>query len=136
MSGFETDGELPILLMGATTMIVNKQCQPQNAEQQHLNCRCCVKTRKFLPKNVGNAIAESRFNKVKDKLPKDQMQKLTHFVHTARELTTQHTFAGVAQTRLRDPRGARPKVLMIQWSKVGNQELSHKMFRHLSSKIF
>ena len=40
---------------------------------------------------------------MKNKLPKDQMQKHTHIVHTAKEQTAQQTYARIAQTGLVDP---------------------------------
>ena len=43
MSGIETDGELPISTMSTTRMTLNKQTQPQSAEQQQTICRYCKK---------------------------------------------------------------------------------------------
>ena len=85
MSGLEIDGRLPIPTMATRTTTVNKQTQPQNAEQQQTICRYCK-----------NVIKECRNDKVKIKLPKRQMWRHTHLVHTAKELTTQQTFAGMA----------------------------------------
>ena len=54
----------------------------------------------MLLKNAGNAFAKSRRDNKKNKQLKDELQKHTHPVHFAKELTTQQTCAGMAQMRL------------------------------------
>ena len=49
---------------------------------------------------------------VKNKLLKDQMQKLTQPAHTVKELTTRQRCAEKAQRRLTDPKDTKLKVLM------------------------
>ena len=53
-------------------------------------------------KNAENEFAKNKNDEVRINLPKDQMQKHTNFVHTAKELTTQRTCAGMAHMRLTD----------------------------------
>ena len=43
LSGFQTAGELPVPRMATTTTTVNKETQPENAEQQQIICRFCKK---------------------------------------------------------------------------------------------
>ena len=59
--------------------------------------------------NVGNAFVKSRNVRIKNKLPKDLMQK-----HTAKELTTQLTCAGIAQTGQTDLTDTKVKIITIQ----------------------
>ena len=42
------------------------------------------------------------------------MQKHTHPVHTAKQITTQHTSVGMAQLRQMDPKCTKLKILTIQ----------------------
>ena len=86
-------------------------------------------------KNVRNAFVQNRSVRVKNKLPKDQMQKHTHTVDTAKELTTQQTCSRMVQTRLTDLKGTKLKTMIIQYTRVINQERLRKMPRSLSSKI-
>ena len=123
LRGLETAGELPIPTMATTTTttIVNKQTQPQNAEQQQITFGFCK-----IPENA----------RIKNKLPRDQMKKHTHTAHTAKELTTQQTCAGMAQPRLRDLKSKNQKIILIQQMRVINLKRQHKMPRRLSSKTF
>ena len=136
LSGLETDGELPIPAMATTTTTVNKKTQPRNAQQQQIVCRL-AKNQELSSKNVGNALVKSMSFRVKKKLPKDQMQKHSHPVHTAEQLTTQKTWADadMAQTRLTDPKGTKLRILTTQQTTFINQERVYKMSQLLSSGI-
>ena len=127
LSGLETDGELPIPKMTITTTTINKQTQAQNAEKQQIICRYCKKNQNMSSKNAENAFAKNKNYRVKNNLPKDQMQKHTHHVHTAEVLITHRTCAGMAQTRLTDLEDTKLKILIIQQTTVINQERLHKM---------
>ena len=50
-SGLRTDRESPIPTIATTTTTVNKQTQPQSAEQQQILCRYCEKPRHVLKEN-------------------------------------------------------------------------------------
>ena len=71
---------------------------------------------------------------MKTKLPKNQMQKHTHLVHTAKWQTTQHTCAEMAQELLKDKKDTKLTTIKIQETKALNQECLQEMPRPLSSK--
>ena len=85
-------------------------------------------------KNTKNALAKSRNDQVKNKPPKDEIQKQTNIFHTAEELITQQTLVGTAQMRLTDPKDTEVKILVTQQMTVLNKEHLPKMPRHLSSR--
>ena len=58
------------------------------------------------------------------------MQKYTHPVHTAKELATKQTSADMAKTQVKDPKGTKLRIMVIQQMKVINQERPNKMLRH------
>ena len=49
-------------------------------------------------------ICEEQERQGENKLPKEETQKHIHFAHTAKELTTQQTFAGVPRMQQIDPK--------------------------------
>ena len=118
LGGWETHGELSIPTMTTTTKTLNKQTQPQKAEQLQDFCRYCKK-----PGHVirDSTLGKNRNDKVKNNVPKDRMQKHTHLVNIAKELTTHQTCAGTAQTRLIDLRDTKLKNLISQQTTVINQ---------------
>ena len=85
--------------------------------------------------NAGNAFIKSRNVRAKNKLPKGQIQKHAHPVHTANELITKQTCAGMAQTLLKNLKRTKLTIIMIQETRVINQEHLHRTPQHLSSKI-
>ena len=112
----ETDGELSIPTMATTTTTVNKQTQPQ--QQQTISRHC---------KKPGHMLNECRKRIRKEqeqqgeKTAQNQPQKHTHLVYTAKELSTEQTCAGMAQTRILDPKDVKLKFLTTQQSRVLNQ---------------
>ena len=114
--------------MSTTRMTVNKQTQPQSAKQQQSFADNAKSLDNSL-KNAENSFAKSIHNKVKSKQPRDQIQKHTHFVHTAKEVTTQQTSAGMAQMRPIDSKDTKLKILMTQQTTVLNQERLQKIPR-------
>ena len=105
----ETDGHLFTPTMATTTTTVDKQTQPQNAEQQQMFCQTCKKKQDMSLMKVENVFVKSRNAKVKN-----YIQKHTHPVDTANELTTQQTRAGRARTRLTDLKGTKLTIVLIQ----------------------
>ena len=73
---------------------------------------------------------------MRNKLPKEQMQKHTHHAHTTEELTIQQICAEMAQTWLTHLAGTKLEIALIQKTRVINQERLLKMLRRFSSKLF
>ena len=48
MNGLETDGELTISTIATAATTINKQIQPQSAEEQQRICRYCEKPGHFI----------------------------------------------------------------------------------------
>ena len=77
LSGLQTSGELTLPTMATTKTTVNKQTQRQNPQQQRTISRFW-KNQDMWIKKVGDELAEGSNNQVKNKIPKNQMQKHTH----------------------------------------------------------
>ena len=69
LSGLEADEELPFPTMTSTTTL-NKQTQPQNAEQQQIFCRYS-QNQVMSSRNAENAFAKSNNDKVESNFPID-----------------------------------------------------------------
>ena len=65
-------------------------------------------------KKAEDAVVKNRKDKVENRQPKYQLQKHTLPVHTAKELITQQTCAGMTQTWLTDLKNTNLKIMTIQ----------------------
>ena len=81
--------------------------------------------------NVENAFVRSKSVRVRNKLPKDQMQIQTHPVRTDKKLTPQQAWAETAQARITELKGTNPKIIINQQTTVINQERRHKMAKRI-----
>ena len=92
LGGLETDGQLPIPTIKTKTTKFEKKTKNkmQKSNKQYVGT---ANSQPMSLRNVGSVFVNSRTDRLKNKLLKDQMQKHTYPVHTAEKVTTQHICA-------------------------------------------